>query len=191
MVELFDNLSRVKVLITHGDVKGLHRAATAFSEIKAHGKTPEAWEKQFGRVRELGGKLSTASTIESASKITADILVECGACHRKEVPDLKFEAHHEPADADVMEKHALAVDGMWDGLVSGDESRFKAATQALLEVKLMPGDVTGPGPVPADTTALAERVKTSARAALAAGDWPTRAGHYAEVLATCGACHKR
>jgi hypothetical protein len=125
----------------------------------------------------------------------AALAATCGDCHarlpnrdRGKTQEHGFSAKG-PEDLETrMKRHALAAEGMWDGLTIPSDSHWLGAARALTEAPLSPPEVDGK-PVNEATDMRMEAIRDIGRRALEAEDQPARVAAYGELVASCIECH--
>jgi cytochrome c553 len=148
-------------------------------------------ETNEGRDLQLAvGALRNARTLDEAIYAETRIAAACAHCH---VKVQKLPAFRPPTGAPPdrptidaqMARHVWACDRMWEGMVAASDSHWRAGAYVLATSPLTSTSDVAP--------ALARRLQVLGRAAL---DKPPstlegRSIAFAQMLATCTACHAR
>lgn len=124
------------------------------------------------------------------ARAVANVGRACGACHTEAGVGPEFAKAVVPAGNDVrahMARHQWGSDSLWEGLVTPHEGLWAAGANAFYDV---PVDPEVDPRIPAAFTPLTERIHdigTRCSAVFAPAD---RAARYAELIETCGECHR-
>lgn len=139
---------------------------------------------------------SASGDVKRAGAALGAVAKTCGDCHARLVGPTRVEvATRAPkAEAGVaarMQRHAWAVNELWNGIVGNSEVPWREGANVLADPALKSAEL-----VPAKTTvpeidAFARAVESLGKRALPATDSGVRASLYGEVMATCGGCHER
>lgn len=145
------------------------------------------------RVRVAATAASTATDLAGASAALGAVATQCGGCHRAlETPpvfELPRPPSHDPEVKPHMARHAWAVSRMWEGLISGSQSRWNKGLSALAEETIGPDHIAGLDKLPENVASAAQRVHELAAEGLMASDATDRERIYADLIAACGSCH--
>lgn len=149
-----------------------------------------SWREFVVRMQFIAHRVASAADLEQAATATADLAVTCGQCHQKlGGPDVSNEPL--PATDTTVEgwmaRHQWASDRLWEGIVVPSADAWLAGAQALAN-----------SPVPEQLLAAegsAGRKAASTLAELVAKapqltDNEGRGALFAQLLLTCGTCHR-
>ena len=150
---------------------------------------PQGWEAFVARMQQTAKRITDSTTAADAAAAVADLGVSCGMCHQQHGGP-KASAEPMPASGTTfkerMKYHVWATERLWEGLYIPSADAWNAGAKAL-STDPFPKQAVHDAGVDA-RAAASDFVKLSAKA-------PTkktieeRAGLYAEMLVTCGACH--
>lgn len=141
-------------------------------------------------VEDAAAALVQAASVSDACRLTARVAQACAGCH-VHVPRLvrptpaPEEPSPEPSLEVRMQRHQWAADRLWEGVVMGDERRWRQGLEVL---------AMRPVPMPKGD-GLAHRLQAMAVDSLGrleqqSDTYVTRAQAYGEMLVTCAACHR-
>ena len=190
MARHFGDLRDIERMLLAGKLEDARtRAFLLTRPPKDIGLSPLAAESQA--VEEAAAELVEAPTIAEACRLEAKVAKACASCHVHiprllRLPPPPEEPSPEPALDVRMARHQWAADRLWEGVVMGDERRWRQGLEVL---------AMRPVPMP-HGDGLARRLQKLATDAL--GDfesrsdtYATRAQAYGEMLVTCAACHRQ
>jgi cytochrome c553 len=142
-------------------------------------------------VEAAAAALGRAASISDACRLTAKVAEACASCHVQiprvwRAPAVPEEPPPEPNLEVRMQRHQWAADRLWEGVVLGDDRRWRQGLEVL---------AMRPVPMPKDDR-LAYRLQAMAVDSLGqleqrSDTYVTRAHAYGEMLVTCTACHRR
>lgn len=142
-------------------------------------------------VEDAATALRAAQSIPDACRLTAKVAEACASCHVHvplvlRPPAPPDEPSAEPTLAVRMQRHQWAADRLWEGVVMGDERRWRQGLEVL---------AMRPVPMPKGD-GLAHRLQAMALDSLGkleqqSDTYATRARTYGEMLVTCTACHRQ
>jgi cytochrome c553 len=122
-----------------------------------------------------------ASGTRADAQAVAEQAAACGSCHQAEKEGPSFPGEPLPTGEDRkghMHRHRWAVDRMWEGLVAHDAGRWQSGAFALLEEPLDEG------------RPWTKSVHDLGREGVERADDAARVRIFADLLATCAACHQ-
>jgi hypothetical protein len=164
--------------------------AAVLTSLEELERLPDGWRPYVERMQQLASRINDGTTAALVAAATADLGVSCGLCHRKHGGP---EVSHEPAPTvgssieDRMRRHVWATERLWEALyVPSNEAWVVGA--AALGNDPFPDDVLRAGGVHG-RSAAGDFASIAARAP-AQRSTSERATLYAELLVTCGACHR-
>jgi cytochrome c553 len=190
MHEYFDAVDAIRAALVDGDLAAAQNEATRVVEAPLAADLAH-WKEHVDRMREIGRELQASRDVEQASITAARLGAACGDCHRALGfrPELK-RAPEPAADPEVdaqMQRHAWAVDQMWEGLVVPSDDRWKIGAAAIAEAPLVGDGSTGD--VLAALEKRAAEVHALGRRAVEAPP-QERAALLGALLGGCGGCHR-
>jgi len=182
------------LLIRKAVIAGRPEQATAPARILAvlenDQPLPESWQEHAERMQTAARRVAAATSMEQAAAATADLAVSCGECHRKlGGPGKSYEPP--PANGTTvaawMKRHLWASERLWQGLVVPSTEAWSAGTQVMASSAVPEQLLANEGTQ--GRRAAAELARLVAKAPQLVSD-DARAGLYADLLLTCGACHR-
>jgi cytochrome c556 len=164
--------------------------AHVLTHIQDLDQLPDGWRVFVERMQAVAGRIQDSTTSSLAAAATADLGLSCGTCHQRHGgPKASVEAA--PASGpDIksrMARHVWATERLWEGLIVPSKDAWTAGAQAL-EVAPFPGEVLNQGGVYARSAA--DDFTKLAASAPSKKTPEQRAALYAELLVTCGTCHR-
>jgi cytochrome c556 len=164
--------------------------ARVLSVVENDETFPASWREFINPMQNAARRVSKATSLEQAAAATADLAATCGQCHER-LGGPHVSAEPRPGGGATIEawmkRHQWAGERLWEGLVGPSEEAWSAGAQALAA-----------SPVPSQL--LADEGSQGRRAADALArlvakapqltDSEARTALYAELLVTCGDCHR-
>lgn len=163
--------------------------ARVLSVIENDETLPASWHGFVSQMQAAARRVGNATSVEQAAAATADLALTCGQCHQKlggpgvanEVP---------PATGTTMEawmkRHLWASERLWEGLVVPSDEAWSAGAQAFAR--------SFPEQLWVDEGSQGRRAAEDLARLVAKApqltDSERRAALYAELLVTCGTCHR-
>jgi len=151
---------------------------------------PAGWRPFVERMQQIARRITDSTSASQAAAATADLGVACGDCHRQRGGP-KASTEPPPAEgtalADRMQRHVWATERLWEGLtVPSSEAWTKGAN--ALSTTPFPAELLKQGGVHSRSAAgdfarLVGKAPTKKKV-------EERAALYAELLVTCGGCHR-
>ena len=189
MARHFGDLLDITHLLLAGKLEDARtRAFLLTRPPKDDGLSELAAESQA--VEDAAAALGQAPSITDACRLTAKVAQACASCHVQMPRVLRAPPPPEepPAEATLdvrMQRHQWAADRLWEGVVMGDERRWRQGLEVL---------AMRPVPMPKGD-GLARRLQAMAIDSLGqleqrSDTYATRARAYGEMLVTCSACHR-
>jgi len=195
MEEHLDRVTETRDAVIAGDLEAAKESATWLSEHEPAAQIQEAWIPHVENMKQAVAGASAWATIEEASRAVAEMAHSCGQCHTTVAATITRAPVPEPQPgkgiAAHMRLHAAAADRMWKGLVSPSELSWGMGARTIGVKALGPGDLGLEGTAPEAIVELAKAVHTLGVKAAEAAAGEERVTAYAELLGTCGGCHKR
>lgn len=186
----FEEALQIRQAVIAGTPEKAAEPASALAHARDLDQLPEGWRGFVERMQEVALRLEDSSLVSRAATATADLGVACGMCHQQRGGP---RASSEPAPAEGaslasrMQRHAWAAERLWEGIYVPSDDAWSAGAEAL-SASPFPNEVLTDGDVYVRTAALEfSRLvgKASERRTLL-----DRAGLYADLLWTCGSCHR-
>jgi hypothetical protein len=164
--------------------------AEALAKTEKLDEVPASWRAAVQRMQEIAGRINNSTSAAQAAGATADLAVACGGCHQTQGGP-KTSSEPPPPEAggltERMQRHAWATERLWEGLTVPSSEAWNAGAKAL-NASPFPAEVLKQGGVHGRSAA-----SDFAKLVLKAPTKKTieeRAGLYAELLVTCGGCHR-
>jgi hypothetical protein len=177
----------VRDAVVHGDLSGAKEEARALSELVARPAGRARAEPRDVAVRTAADRIVDAPNLAAAALGVGQLAVACSDCHRDVRPEPpprpKTRVRGDEVRAE-MERHRLAMDRMWDGMLLPSDGELSAASAEFAASTLSPRPGSGAGAVDLD-----ERVSVAAMAVADAEGGADRAERFGELLLVCAACH--
>jgi hypothetical protein len=164
--------------------------ALALARTVSPADLPPAWRKSVERMQQIAAGINDSTSAAQAAGATADLGLACGGCHQS-MGGPKGSSGPAPAAGGGLDKrmqrHAWATERLWEGLTVPSSDAWNAGAAAL-SGSPFPAEILKQGGVHGrsaanDLVALVE--KAPGKKTL-----EERAALYAELLVTCGNCHR-
>ena len=146
------------------------------------------WSDATDRVARAAGDVTRARTIDEALDLEVRVADACAACHLQTQRGPIFRTPSKaPAERATlkaqMARHQWAVDRLWEGVIGGSDTHWRAGLYVLAQTPAPFAKLTGEPEMQAS-------LQKWARSAL---DSPQgeRTARYAELLRSCAACHAK
>jgi hypothetical protein len=186
----FKDALLIRQAVIAGTPEQAANPATVLAMIQNLDDLPPGWQKFVERMQQAAKRITDSTSSAQAAAATADLGVACGQCHSQQGgPAVSSEPP--PAEGTSVEqrmkRHAWATDRLWEGLVVPSSEAWNAGSKALVGAPF-PREVLQRGGVHArsaasDFTKLVAEAPNKKTA-------EERAALYAELLMTCGTCHR-
>lgn len=188
----FDDLRQVERLLLAGKLDEARARAYLLTQPATDpGMAP--WSAEIEDVRTAARSLAALPGIDEGLRREARVAEACAYCHVRTqnlpvFPELAAAPHDTGAREARMARHQWAADRLWEGIVGGGKTQWRAGLDVLATTPL-------PFPPTTDAPALAKRLQDLARTALekhvdGSETLAERARLYGEMLVTCAACHR-
>lgn len=186
----FTNALLIRKAVIAGTPERAGEPAEALAKAENPKDLPAAWRESLERMQQIAGHINDSTNAAQAAAATADLGVACGGCHQS-LGGPKASSEPPPPEgtslSQRMQRHTWATERLWEGLTVPSSDAWNAGAKAL-SGNPFPDEVLKRGGVHARSAAgdLAKLVvkapgkKTPAE----------RAALYAELLVTCGGCHR-
>ncbi len=187
MMTHYDQVSRARDALVRGDLRAFRNQVADLAErLPLTGLPGEARPFEPTLVSALL-RAQAADSIPEAAERLGEIAAACGACHKQMRVAFPISESAEPPQAEVMRRHAWAVDQLWQGLVGDSDEAMERGYMLLSETQLY-----APGSEHSDPMVLELqlRVHDEAASMLREGqDRDARSASYGRMLGTCSQCH--
>lgn len=186
----FQDALLIRQAVIAGKLEDTVEPAQALARARDLDHLPEGWRGFVERMQEVAGRIEDSTLGSRAAAATADLGVSCGLCHQQRGGP---QASREPAPGagtsieSRMRRHAWATERLWEGLYVPSDDAWNAGAKALSS-EPFPAEISKDGGVSARSAASDfARLVVKAPAQRIPRD---RAALYAELLLTCGSCHR-
>ncbi len=186
----FHDALLIRQAVIAGTPEQAANPATVLALIENLDDLPPGWRDFVERMQQDARRITNSTSAVQAAAAAADLGVACGLCHQK-LGGPRVSSEPPPAEGTTLEgrmkRHMWASERLWEGLVVPSSDAWNAGAKALTSSPF-PEEVLKSGGVHA-RSAASDFAKLVAKA-------PTkqtieeRAGLYAELLVTCGTCHR-
>lgn len=186
----FNDALLIRQAVIAGSPEDAVDPAHVLTHIQDLERLPDGWRVFVERMQGVAGRIQDSTTSSLAAAATADLGVSCGMCHQRHGGP---QASDEPAPAQGtsierrMRRHVWATERLWEGLIVPSNDAWAAGAQAL-SADPFPSEVLNDGGVYA-RSAAGDFARLAANAATKKTP-EQRAALYAELLVTCGTCHR-
>jgi hypothetical protein len=186
----FTDALLIRRAVIAGNPEQASPPAEALASAGGLDELPAGWRPFVEQVQQIARRINDSTSAAQAAAATADLGVTCGGCHLQRGGPKASSAPPPPegtALSERMQRHAWATERLWEGLTVPSSEAWNAGAKAL-----------STSPFPAQTLK-----QGGVHGRSAAGDFaklvvraPTRktvgerAELYAELLVTCGGCHR-
>jgi hypothetical protein len=182
------------LLIRQAVIAGLPEDAVdpahALTHIQDLDQLPNGWRVFVERMQVAASRIQDSTTSSLAAAATADLGVSCGMCHQRHGGP-KVSNQPAPAQGTSIEsrmaRHVWATERLWEGLIVPSNEAWTAGAQALSS-EPFPSEVLKEGGV-YSRSAAGDFAKLASNAPKKKTP-EQRAALYAELLVTCGSCHR-
>lgn len=180
--------------VARADLEGTRREAKVLAELRIDGGIEPTWRKQLDAMNAAAATIVDAKNLAEASHGLAAVARTCGDCHATlggPGPVVGEPPGEGSGVGPRMQRHQWAAARLWEGLAAPSEDAWKAGARVLADAPLEP-EVLTPGKSPAPAIGvLASSVHEIGRKARVVKATVDRGAVYAELMATCSACHNR
>ncbi len=185
----FLEAAQVRAALVKGNLHEAGVAADALGNMDDLAPIPRKWKPVIERLQFEAKRIHQSVDIPDATAAFADIGATCGSCHRTNTgPNPGFGAPPPTTGALAarMQRHAWAMERLWEGLYAPSDASWKAGADALQGAQF-PKEVTDRGGV--HTRSAASRFGALVPSIAGETTPEGRAKVYASLLETCAACH--
>jgi hypothetical protein len=130
-------------------------------------------------VEDAAGALRNAPSLADACRLTAKVAEACASCHVHS--SRLFRAAPPPEEPSGMQRHAWAADRLWEGVVLGDDRRWRQGLEVL---------AMRPIAMPKGERLQAMAIDSLGQLEQRSDSYESRAHAYGEMLVTCSSCHQ-
>lgn len=185
----FKDALLIRQAVIAGTPEQAANPATVLALIQNLDDLPPGWQKFVERMQQTAKRITDSTSLAQAAAATADLGVACGQCHSQQGgPAVSSEPP--PAEGTRLEqrmkRHSWATDRLWEGLVVPSSEAWNAGSKALVDAPF-PQEVLQRGVHARSAAADFEKLVAPAPAKKTTEE---RAALYAELLMTCGTCHR-
>jgi hypothetical protein len=186
----FHDALLIRQAVIAGTPEQAANPATVLALIENLDDLPAGWRDFVERMQQDARRITDSTSSAQAAAAAADLGVACGLCHQK-LGGPRVSGEPPPAQGTTLEqrmkRHMWASERLWEGLVVPSDDAWNTGAKALAG-EPFPEEILKSGGVHArsaakDFAALVAKAATK-KAPL------ERAGVYAELLVTCGGCHR-
>jgi cytochrome c553 len=194
MHEHLARISTIKSAVIAGKLQDVRGPANWLAEHETVPGLPGNFAPYVASMRQYARELATTEDLRSAAQAVSNMAKTCGNCHQANKVNLQFGYDQLPREdiEDVvthMQRHQWATDRMWDGLIGPSDSAWNRGVDMLIDVPLLPSDVTTESERFSEIGDIAGRIHALASMAVEAKSLDSRSELYGEVLGLCAQCH--
>lgn len=186
----FNDALLIRQAVIAGTPERAARPADALARMQNLDALPAGWRSFVARMREAAGRITDSTSAAQSAAAVADLGVSCGMCHERHGGPRASSDLAPDAGSTVqsrMNRHVWATERLWEGLFTPSLEAWNAGAKAL-SGEPFPKAVSKDGGVHA-RSAASDFSRIVARAPMTR-TIEERAALYAELLVTCGACHR-
>jgi cytochrome c553 len=186
----FTDALLIRQAVIAGTPERASRPAEALAKAETLNEVPAAWRQSVQGMQQIARRITDSTSAAQAAAATADLGVACGGCHRQFGGPKASSAPPPPEGTGLterMRRHVWAAEKLWEGLTVPSSEAWAAGAKALSAAPF-PAQILEQGGVRSRSAAsdFAKLVVTAA----AKKTIPERAALYAELLVSCGGCHR-
>ena len=186
----FKDALLIRQAVIAGTPEQAANPATVLALIDNLDDLPPGWRESVGHMQQIARRITDSTSSAQAAAATADLGVACGQCHSQQGgPAVSSEPP--PAEGTSVEqrmrRHAWATDRLWEGLVVPSSEAWNAGSKALVEAPFPPEVLQRGGLHARSAASDFKKLVAQAPSKKTAEE---RAALYAELLMTCGTCHR-
>lgn len=181
----YGQVDEIQEAVVAGDVEDTRRPARWVASHTGR-EFPEAAGPALEQMRSEARIMLEQTQILEIAHSLGRMGNACGSCHTALKVKVPFTVDEPPASsatpADHMQRHAWAVDRLWEGLAGPSDASWRAGAGALVHMPIDFGSND-------QANRLAARVHELSDKAAAATTARDRAQVYGDLLETCALCH--
>lgn len=186
----FTDALLIRKAVIAGTPERAAEPAEALAKAENLDDVPASWRASLARMQQVAARINNSTSAAQAAAATADLGVACGECHQKLGGPNAWSGPPPPegtALVERMQRHAWATERLWEGLTVPSGDAWNAGAKAL-SASPFPAEVLKQGgvhgrSVAGDFAKLVVKAPTKKTV-------EERATLYAELLVTCGGCHR-
>lgn len=194
---MHENLSRIgtiKSAIVAGKHEDVRESAVWLANHQTIAGLPADFEPYVAQMKTYARHVIESQDLVSAAVSVSKMAKTCGDCHLVTGVNLEFGYDQLPREdiEDVvthMQRHQWAMDRMWEGLIGPSDNAWNRGVDMLLDVPLLPSDVTTATDNVTEISNIARRIHELASKGAGAMTTGARSELYGEVLGLCASCH--
>ena len=194
----FDQVTLIRHAVIDGDLGRVHEASRTFADQRMPRGLSSELRAYLRDMRRVTRDLANASDLGAAAAGVGRLARACGSCHEASNawPGFPIDAA-ELDDAALpsaletvphMHRHGWAVARLWEGLIGPSDRRWSWGAKSL-ETAALRGENLTRDETTVNLSRLAVRVHEIGMESSHTADPDRRAELFAELLATCSACH--
>jgi len=181
----YNQVDEIQEAVVSGDLEATRRPARWLATHQGR-EFPPAAAEALEMMRNEGRIMQEQNELLAVARTLGRMGLACGSCHTATKVNVGFTVTEPPASSasprEHMQRHAWAVDRLWEGLAGPSDASWRAGAGALVH---MPVDFGGND----QANRLANRVHELSDKATAAATPRDRAQVYGDLLETCALCH--
>lgn len=191
MRQHFNDLRTIEKLLLAGELDAA-KALAYMLTLPISDPGMARWTAENRSVALIASELSRVRTIDEGLRTEARIGEACAGCHvaTGRQPIFATPSHaprEQPTVEAQMARHQWAVDRLWEGLVAGSDTHWRAG---LYVVAMTPPPFAKLTAAPKRAAAL-QKLARKALETYEKDPPAERARQYGELLVTCAGCHKQ
>jgi hypothetical protein len=186
----FTDALLIRKAVVAGTPERAADAAEALAKAEKLEDMPASWRPSVARMQQVAARINNSTSAAQAAAATADLGVACGECHQRLGGPKAWSGPPPPqgtALVERMQRHAWATERLWEGLTVPSTEAWNGGAKAL-STSPFPPEVLKQGGV-SGRSAANDFMKLVVKAPMKR-TIEERAALYAELLVTCGGCHR-
>jgi cytochrome c553 len=188
-------ISAIKAAIVAGRLEDVDGPARWLADHETAMGLPVESESYVTQMKSHARRVSEAQDLGSAAKSVSNMAKTCGNCHLVNEVNLEFgydqKPHMDLGDVVThMQRHQWAMDRLWEGLLGPSDTAWKRGADMLIDVPLLPSDVTRATANTEEIAEIAHRIHALGGIGTETKTPDARSELYAELLGLCARCHK-
>jgi hypothetical protein len=184
----FNDALLIRQAVIAGKREEAANPATVIAHTQNLDQLPNGWRPFVEDMQHAATRITNGTTVATVAAATADLGVACGACHQQlGGPKATLEGlpTNDPSLEGRMKRHAWATERLWEGLAIPSDEAWKLGA-SLLSREAIPKEVL----TSVDSRSAAADFAKLITKAPGKKTLQDKAGLYAELLLTCGVCHR-
>jgi hypothetical protein len=182
--------------LIQGDLTSAKQAADRIARTDYKRMLPSTWKPGVDALQRHAAALSVAPDLSAAAQALGRMALTCGACHdeRKRgpgrTPTVPLPWVDPPESLEErMERHQLAIDLLWDGLVVPSDNAWRSGTITITRAPLRAPEQTDESIAPQEQARI-EATRELGKQARLTTTYLERARVFGELIAGCAQCHE-